>query len=665
MDNPALIACLMAGFVVLYLIVTLRLLRRKPALLWIPAALIAIGGFVLYWQAYLASGVPNWFSRTILSIVGSLNLFLFNAISTYGRLFNYFYVSDAMSGSAEAVQVHLILLEGLLACASWTTSILTVHLFARRFSSRLWLWFHRPSGKRRHLFFGDERRSLLLAADLAKNPDNQLLFVLSPSRETLPGKVSFLQILRGIRPDTVRLERIRTLVPGAIILTARQSIKECTGDHLFKELGLTQLAKWTVSESDALYFLSEDEDDNLSAVHKLPPCRCKVFCRASRSGVNDSIVQLSTHDIRLVDEAFLTVKQMKMDAALMPVRFVDTACDDAGQPLGWVRSGFHSMVLGFGETGQGMLSYLYEFGAFVGEDKKPLPFCCDVVDRSAAALEGTFRMEHPAIPDEKVRFLPMEVGSKAFWRYFQEQLGSLNYVAIALGEDQKNVRLALDMLELFCHQAIQRLPAIVVKLDEPEKYKKLINFYMQNLGVDCIRILGGLDAWTEWNIIDETFEQYARAFYDAYCRASGEPVAWEDRIRKIEQADTTPLWKKKEYRRKVGQDYSDYMHMEVKKMLCPVRLYQDSAVSDAIPVEYDGQHCTDRTAAPVLEYLAIGEHLRWQAAHEIAGYRCGDRKREDLKIHPALQDYWNLPEQTRHYDWIVVKTTLQLLHQEP
>ena len=661
MERPDLLAFLMAGFVFLYMIVTLRLLRRKPALLWIPAVAVALCGFVLFWNAYAVCGVPNWFPRTVLSVVGSLNLFLFNAISTYGRLFNYFYVSDAMIGSAEVVQSRLILLLGLLVCASWTTSILTVHLFARRFSSRLWLLLHRPYGKRQHLFFGDGRTALTLAADLSGNPDNQILFVLFPEQDTLPGKVTFLQVIRGFRPGAARLERIRRQVPGAVVLSARQALKECPGDDLFRELGLSRLARWASSVTASLYFLSGDEELNLSSVHKLPPCPCKVYCRAGRGVMSDSIALVSRHDVRLVDEAFLTVKQLKMDPAYLPVRFVDKALDEAGEPLGWVSGGFRAMLLGFGSIGRGALSYLYEFGSFVGEDRHPQPFFCDVVDRDAASLAGTFRLEHPAVPEEKVRFTALEIGSEEFWRHFNAGLDTLNYIVIALGDDARNVRLALDILDLICHRELRRRPAVVVKLDEPDKYRELIDFYAQGLGVECIRVFGGLDAWNEANLIDETFEHHARAFYEAYCRASEEPVPWDDRIRKIGEAPTSPLWKKLEYRRKIGQDYSDYMHVKVKEELCPARLWRDPAVADSIPAVYAGTHCSDPAVEPVLEYLAIGEHLRWQASHEMEGYRCGSGKKEDLRIHPDLKDYQALDDATRHYDWIVVKTTLQIL----
>ena len=664
MNNPEIFAFVMTGFVLLYMFITLRLIRRKPSLLWIPAVIIAVLATLLYWDAFGSVGVRNWFTRFLLSLITALDLFLFKAFSSLG-LAPYYYVSATTPPeSVGLVQSHLILLYGLFVCAMWTTSILTVHLFARRFSSQLWLLFHRPGGKRRHIFFGDDACAVSLAADLAREPENRILFVAFPAEEALPAKMSFLQVLRGgVRPGRAQAERLRERVPGAVLLSARRTLKACPGEKLFKELGLTRLEKWIDHESSSVYFLSNDEADNIASVGKLPPCACHIYCRADRGSLNDSMVLVSERRVKLVDESFLTVKQMKMDPSFYPVNFVEKGFDAHGEPAGWVKGGFRSMVLGYGGIGRGVLSFLYEFGTFVGEDKEPVPFFCDVIDRRGTHLAGTFRLEHPAIPEEKVRFTTMDIGSEEFWRHFEANLDTLNYVAIALGDDQRNVRLALDMLDLVCHKPLLRQPAIVVKLDEPDRYRKLIDFYTQSLGADCIRILGGLDAWTEANVIDETFEHHARAFYNAYCKATDDEVLWEDRIRKIDASDKSPLWKKLERRRKVGQDYSDYMHMQVKAALCPAQLWQDPAAADSIPITYEGQHCTDPEAARVLEYLAIGEHLRWQAAHEMGGYRWGPVKKEDLKVHPAMLDYRDLSEETRHFDWIVVKTTLQLLRQ--
>ncbi len=671
--NPRLLAPLMVCAVVLYMFLTLRLIRRNPRLLWIPALVVAACATWLYYMGYGAAGAGSWFSRLVLAVVASLDLFLFKAVSTLSGLLGYFYMDGAMSHAHQmANQSHLILLQGLFLCAMWTTSILTVFFFARRLASKLWLFFNRPSQAPVHVFFGDYPQSVSLASDLARKKGRRIMFVLFPSEDALPAKVSMAQLFRGVRSGSDRMREIRGQIPGAVVLSAKCRLEQCPGRDLFRELGLPRLASWLDVPESSLYLLSDDQGANMAALQKLPACRAKIYCRAGREGLSESLEMVSDNQVVLIDGSFLTVKQMKMDPAFHPVRFVEKALDDSGEPLGWVKTPFRSMVLGFGQTGRGALSFLYEFGAFVGKDRKQVPFHCEVIDRNAATLAGTFRMEHPGVPGDKIGFTSMEIGSEAFWDHLAAVLPELNYIMLSLGDDQANVRVALDMLGLMCRVGKgedengtgTRKCALVIKLDDQAKYSKVIDFYARSLGVGGVLILGGRRTWTEETIIDEAYSRYAKAFYEAYSHAAEEGVSWERRAEAIRESDKSPLWKKLEYRRKTGQDYSDFMHRLQKAELCPRSFIEDTAAADSIPSTFEGSHCDNPLYASVLEYLAIGEHLRWMSSHEIEGYRCAPSKREDLKTHPSILDYGQLSEATRHFDWIVVKTTLRLLHED-
>lgn len=664
LQNSGWLAAVVVAVVLLYMHITLRIIRSNPKKLWIPALAVAVCATLLYWDAFGSIGVRNWYTRFMLSVTTALDLFLFKAFSSLG-LAPYFY-SNAATPSAmrEVIHSHLVLLYGLYACAMWTTSILTVYLFARRFSSRIWLAFHRPSDKPTHIFFGDGPESLALAGDLARKHKGHLVMIVSfPDQDVLPAKLSFVQMLQGLSSNNVRQRSLRQRVPGAILLVAKAKPAAGTGDTPCRAMGLSRLEGWMASPRTSVYMLSPDVDANLALLQSFPDCPARFFCRASAEGVGESVSLMTAKKVTFIDQAVLTAKQMKTDPSFFPVRFVKKALDADGQPLGWVESPFRAMVLGFGETGRGALDFLYEYGALVGEDRQPVPFSCEVLDRNAAMLAGAFFVNHPGIPEGRVTFSPMEVGSDPFWKHFRQEMPTLNYVVLALDDDQFNVRLALSMLELICREGVTA-PAIVVKLDEPEKYAPMLQCHAGSLGLGCVRILGGVGAWTEEHVIDETFEQYARTFFASYASATGGTASWEERAAAVRQTDRSPLWKEREYRRKIEQDYSDYLHAQEKAELCPAWFVRDEAVADSIPVVYEGTHCTLPEAASGLEYLAIGEHIRWVAAHQIAGYCYGEKKREDLRVHSALQDYLSLSEEIRHYDWIVVKTTLRILHQE-
>ena len=72
----------------------------------------------------------------------------------------------------------------------------------------------------------------------------------------------------------------------------------------------------------------------------------------------------------------------------------------------------------------------------------------------------------------------------------------------------------------------------------------------------------------------------------------------------------------------------------------------------------------DPQVMEVLDYLAVGEHIRWMCSHQINGYRGGDKLQEDLKVHPDIKPYELLTEPVKHFDWVVVKTTLEILGRE-
>ena len=61
----------------------------------------------------------------------------------------------------------------------------------------------------------------------------------------------------------------------------------------------------------------------------------------------------------------------------------------------------------------------------------------------------------------------------------------------------------------------------------------------------------------------------------------------------------------------------------------------------------------------VLEYLAIGEHFRWNASHIMLGYRYAEETSDLKKTHNCLVPFSELDDRTRHYDWLVVRNSLR------
>jgi hypothetical protein len=100
--------------------------------------------------------------------------------------------------------------------------------------------------------------------------------------------------------------------------------------------------------------------------------------------------------------------------------------------------------------------------------------------------------------------------------------------------------------------------------------------------------------------------------------------------------------------------------METKKRICDAH-YHQYAQYIVSPSAFDGiRHYIgeDKDAGKVMEYLAVGEKLRWNASHEILGYVKGSETDDQIKTHKYLGTYEELDPQIRHYDWLVVRNSL-------
>ena len=612
------VSCLVIIAVLFYCTLTLSLLKRRPDKLWIPALVIFLLATLLYWQVYDYASAKAWFPKLVLAMFTAADLFLFKVIYTFGNMTPYFNLLDgAVMGGVANPQVHLILLQGLFICAVWTTSILIVHFLAGRLVSRIWLLTHsrKASSARTHIFLGMGGKALALAKSLPAG--DKVIFVEEPSGDALPGKVSILSFFRGVKSGSAAVEHFRREMPDA-------------------------------------------------ALRGMLPVKAQVFYHAKRVGAALKMDQASDANIHIVDSSFLVTNSLKSDESLFPVKFVEIGRDADGEPAGYVVSPFDAMVCGFGESGQGALAFLYEFGAFVGKDGQANPFHCDVLDEDMDRLAAGYKASHPALDGNRVSFVQCSTESESFRNLLDLRIRSLNYVYISLGEDSKSINLAIEILEkaFKCRADLDNF-VIVVKMDKPDEYQDLISFFNDSYGErDIIRTIGEVDrTWTWDNVSKETYLKHARRFQASYSASVGDGISWDKREKQIWQKTGSELAHRMELRRKTEQDFANYFHVKVKAALCPERLWKTPDAAYNIPLRFEGKHYTGKDAKTegILEKLAVLEHLRWTASHEMAGYSYGKEKREDLMTHPDIRPYSSLDEETKHYDWVVVRTTLNIL----
>lgn len=602
--NSTALQLLVALAALIYFVVTLIIVRRKPGLLWLCAALVALGGITLYWQAY--SSVSVFIPHLVMSILTGLDLFLFRAY-TIGMVSNFFFGEGNIG--------HLIILYGLMLCAVWTTSLAAIHVFARKLESRIWLWYKtigKPSAPI-HLIVGVNPRSISLARSLKGKGRVVVLDDAAPAPGPR-GKMDFFGVLKGIRVESPLVGRLRREAPWTAVLKGT--------------LGLRRFDRWLRLETTTVYLLSDDYSANIASALRLDRRGIASVWFVAREDELTLPIDITHKRLHLIDPSELAISSLKREEELYPVRCVDVARDASGHRLGYVNGGFDSVVVGSDDFTTGVRGFLQEWGAFVGKDKKQVPLTIDVLD------------DIPA-----------------------ERFSTLNWVGVCFDDDEMTMRKALDIAcRHFMSFEKNTNFLIAARLDRPEVFADTLRFSKENYGVEIVPF-GQLEKiWTYDSITGGDTARFARIFYDGYRESAGGGPEWDERNAKILESDHSDLWNAMELRRKLSQDYSDYFHRRVKTYLCDLFEPEYEGVWKDIPVKFEGQHYAgaDPAVGAVLEYLSIGEHLRWEASHRAAGYRPGPKKEEDRMTHTDLVPYDALSGVAQHYDWIVVRTSLQL-----
>lgn len=355
--------------------------------------------------------------------------------------------------------------------------------------------------------------------------------------------------------------------------------------------------------------------------------------------------------------AQLAIRSLKDTPRLLPVRFAKMGTDGSGRREGWVSSAFNSMIVGFGELGQEALGFVYEFGAFVGQDFRKSPFSCTVLDKRMDAIAPGFRKRFPGLTEAAgIRFLQCETGTDSYRDALKQLLPGLNYVMVCLGDDDLNLSVARELAECAAGHGVREDFVILVA----RKSSPLPEV------ADCIRAFGREDTvMSPDNVSGAAATARARAFHAGYMRAQGsaeDPAAvWDARDARIASA-TDPAVRSKLLRQRY-QDYSNAYNIPVKLALMgPEVTGRAAEVAESIPATYAGTHYTgsDPHVAKVLRYISVQEHLRWEASHAALGYAPGERTDEILKTHACIRDYDDLSPEMQHYDYLVIKTTLAL-----
>lgn len=687
-------------------------------------------GWVIYFVAISIVKQPHVGAEVLLrSAIAALDLFLM----------------DIDSNILDALQGHEIL-KGMIICASFAavlcTAILIMSLVLSRLMAHLHIRHIKIDNNKNHLyvFFGLNDASKLLADDIYKK-DNQSVIVfiensLTGEEEQDEDKtdgwkniVCMLTHRRKTFTDAKEDERRALAIASNTVCCIEGKVSDVWGNvglESVKRL-LTKLSTTTNGELH-IFFLSEDRDSNVrsSAIMakdeliEKSSFKTTIYCHARRDGVNRIIEDMGLEkkiEVRLLDSSHLAVEHLKINVENHPVSFVDIATMDEENP-GTVTSPFTCLVVGFGETGQEAVSFLYEFGAFVNNKSSAnasfrSPFSCHVVDNDMKNLEGRFISSIPNVSCKKsednatafINFYKCDYRSTEFYDTVLAPIArKLNYVIVAMGDDELNMTVAVEILR---YVRLRRTGldnfCIYVRAYEKGTFrhlKDIAEHYNDRLDVKTkadrkIKLFGqNQEIYTYELVVKDQYEEDGREYYEAYRSFQIDPGNdegdWEKRRNDTLFSNKDTKWERmSKLRRKESQDRSNALHADTKLKIFEKVLNNEERVRELanriLSTSTDGHVRSERVGQReniryiqlshkenrLILNMAMLEHLRWNAAHEMMGYKPNEKEHkcnELTKCHNCLKAWEKLDEESasagypvdfKLFDFGVVETTLK------
>ncbi len=482
-----------------------------------------------------------------------------------------------------------------------------------------------------------------------------------------------------------------------------------------------------------VFFLSENEDENIHSLSVLALDKTintlknqkttqRFYCHARRNGLNkviEDIVVKQGLEVHTIDSSHLSVELLKVNELYHPVQLVEINKENPTT----VASEFHSLIVGFDEAGQDALRFLYEFGAFVdnksttGEVKRS-PFYCTAVDLRMKQLSGVFRAFTPAVmkqvnSDGKalLRLEEYDCQSGEFYeKILKPTLTKLNYVVIAVGDDELNMTCAIRIFNYVrrSREDLRHFRIFVrsYRSDKEAYMQNIADHYNEGYNTDCdtdrkkeyktaqiIIPFGQTEKIYSYDmIVNEELTKKGKMFQESYARMRGEDL-WDNRRTKLLSSKIS-LNAIRRLRRQESQDLANALHAGTKLYLLR-QTQPDEYDWKSFLYRYfeeDGKKPKCEGSRALITYpnlsnienkaifnLACLEHLRWNASHEMLGYeragnnlhRCDERTRQ----HNCLRPWQELDEESiaastegwdadyKLFDFGVVDNTL-LLHKE-
>lgn len=691
---------------------------------WI-AGTVFIAGFLIYWYAFNEGGSDsNSIALAFRSALSSMEMFASH--------------SDLLEVPEDLHHdpFYMTIFSVIHFLAVIVSAVFIIKLLGFRFISWVRLCMANLSRKKKcrlFIFWGVNDNAILLANSIrkkaaepkGKNEEGwencKFIFVrlLSANESSSHGRFTFSHFFNSSHDGTEKfIEKIEELdgilVNSKFGITGRVIDKVKSEFDLYKYLGLRRLGNLIKKYPQAtFYFLSPNEELNLEAVSVFKEiAKCKedrvhnqvqIYCHARKNNQNQKleICDGLKHQIHIIDSSNLAVLQLKKNVRNHPVNFVDVDTSKA-----CVKKPFTSMIIGFGETGRDAFRFLYEFGALIDVNGNRNPQKIYVVDEHMDELKGDFLMKAPALKERKNELEwceEMSIHSERFWEKFSEIIHDLNYVVIAIGNDNEGMALAIDLYEYAYRYRKDCFNDFRIYLRvngscntiQLKQIKEYFNIYGNTR--DVIITFGAQEEIFSYDVVStDVLEVLAKEFYYAYqkimidampetnekeieekkkAKESLKQTAeeeWNARREALQDKHSLDAQIKLAYQEE--QDRANVWHIDTKKFLAGAmgedgkdnkeRLKEmvELTQRDAHTLNYS--KVCDVVSSTLFDNLSKCEHLRWNACMELQGFvTCDGDKDFQQKKHKCIVDNDILrskyPE-TIPYDQCVVELSFRL-----
>lgn len=635
-----------------------------------------------------------------------------------------FFYQDDISELTDTAKTNSI----FMACyslAHFFAAVIMSFVVLRLLGMRIVYWFRLKNchPKRLYVFWGISPQAMTLAESIHDESKNKgrgvgdIVFVNTVEEEREENNA--FRLLDIIRTKGSIDEKADEM--GAMLVNCYEDIADsrvCKGDSLDgavrRGARLNYLAKALAKACELhLFFLSDNEDRNINSasnVIKIIEAECNkdpqrhkrrthVYCHAHHSAKTQEmdfhdIVKFDTEPmVHVIDSSALAVANLKKNVEDCPVSFVEIDKETAT-----VKSDFRALIIGFGETGEETLKFLYEFGAFVDDKGEKTPFHCTVIDEKASRLEGDFYTKAPALTnltdikidkvviEKQIRFKECPIGSKAYWDVVRKEIeDGLNYVMVSVGDDNTGLNAAVDI----CRQAAMWRKEtdgklnIYIRCSRQENYERIHSSVMKKRKYYAesnitLKVFGDFgDVFNYKTIVDDTVLKDAKRYnweYSKTCSGKENPnpakvptcsemrgmdLCWIEQLKLIRTQRKPTIWNIEDSIRRRDQNMSNVFHIDTKmyildKVGMDVDYWRGKDLDKVLERQDDKDNNGKEYKTPyyihlpdkeklMLTNIARLEHERWMAASRMQGWQSTENSTEEKderqKLHNDMRSW--------------------------